>query len=71
MSADYQSSFSEPGFYRIEVQGRLSEMWCNRLGAMQVSVYVPNRDGPVTLLQGAIKDQPELAGIIKTFTNFT
>jgi len=66
MSTVYESTFSAPGFYRIEVQGRLHEDWWRRFGAMQVSSYVPDNDIEVTVLQGAIRDQPELAGIIKT-----
>jgi len=66
MSTVYESAFSAPGFYRIEVQGRLHEEWWSRLGAMQVSSYLPDSGIEVTVLQGAIRDQSELAGIIKT-----
>ncbi|MGB5451475.1 MAG: hypothetical protein WBM58_08005 [Sedimenticolaceae bacterium] len=66
MTKTCESSFSAPGFYRIEVQGRLRKDWSDRLGAMQVSSYVPDGDVEVTVLQGPIQDQPELAGIIKT-----
>ena len=66
MSPALPSSYSEPGFYRIEVKGRLSENWWSRLGTMQVSVYAPEDDVEITVLQGAIKDQSELAGIMKT-----
>jgi len=66
MSPALPSSYSEPGFYRIEVKGRLSENWWSRLGAMQVSVYASEDDVEITVLQGAIRDQSELAGIMKT-----
>lgn len=66
MSSVYESAFSAPGFYRIEVQGRLHEDWWSRVGAMQVSSYVLDNGIEVTVLQGAIRDQSELAGIIKT-----
>ncbi len=66
MSKANESAFSAPGFYRIEVQGRLHKDWWSRLGAMQVSSYVPDSGIEVTVLQGAIRDQSELAGIIKT-----
>jgi len=66
MSSALPSSYSEPGFYRIEVKGRLSENWWSRLGTMQVSVYAAEDDVEITVLQGAIKDQSELAGIMKT-----
>ena len=66
MSPTYSASFSEPGFYRIEIQGRLHKDWWSRLGTMQVSSYVPDNGFEVTILQGVIRDQPELAGIMKT-----
>ncbi len=80
MSKANESAFSAPGFYRIEIQGRLHKDWWSRLGAMQVSsyvpdngievtilqVYVPDNGIEVTILQGVIRDQPELAGIMKT-----
>ncbi len=66
MSTVYESAFSAPGFYRIEIQGRLHKEWWSRLGAMQVSSYVPDNGIEATVLQGPIRDQPELAGIIKT-----
>lgn len=66
MSSVYESGFSAPGFYRIEVQGRLHKDWWSRLGTMQVSSYVPDNGIEVIVLQGAIRDQSELAGIMKT-----
>lgn len=66
MSKANESAFSAPGFYRIEIQGRLHKDWWSRLGAMQVSSYVPDNGIEVTILQGVIRDQPELAGIMKT-----
>ena len=66
MSTVYESAFSAPGFYRIEVHGQLHEDWWSRLGAMRVSYYVPDNGIEVTVLQGAIRDQSELAGIVKT-----
>ena len=66
MSTVYESAFSAPEFYRIEVQGRLHKDWWSRLGAMQVSSYMPDNGIEVTILQGTIRDKPELAGIMKT-----
>ena len=42
MSKANESAFSAPGFYRIEIQGRLHKDWWSRLGTMQVSSYVPD-----------------------------
>ena len=66
MSKVNESAFSAPGFYRIEIQGRLHKDCWSRLGTMQVSSYVPDNGIEVTILQGVIRDQPELAGIMKT-----
>ena len=66
MSTTYSASFSEPGYYRIEVKGCLVRDWYGRLGAMQVSAYLSDADMEITVLQGPIKDQSELAGIMKT-----
>ena len=66
MSTTYAASFSEPGYYRIEVKGFLVRDWYDRLGAMQVSAYLSDDDMEITVLQGPIKDQSELAGIMKT-----
>lgn len=66
MSATRELAFSAPGFYRIRVEGRLQKNWSTRFGAMQISVYELKDNVQVTELQGAIRDQSELAGIIKT-----
>ena len=58
--------FSAPGRYRIEVQGALSPGWFDRFGAMRVS-SPPVKAAPlVTVLQGQVSDQAELAGILNT-----
>ena len=66
MSTTHSASFSEPGYYRIEVKGCLVRDWYDRLGAMQVSAYLSDDEMEITVLQGPIKDQSELAGIMKT-----
>ena len=59
-------AFSAPGYYRIEVQGRLSQDWLDRMGAMQVEAQSPQEDVDVTVLQGRVSDQAQLSGIINT-----
>lgn len=66
MPTNNTPSFSAPGLYRIEVQGRLHEDWSSRLGAMRVSVCMPDAGVEVAVIQGPIKDQAELAGIMTT-----
>ena len=57
--------FSRPGRYLIEIEGTLSASWSNRFGDMQVSSSWSNH-GSVTVLEGRVKDQAELAGILST-----
>ena len=58
--------FSAPGNYRIEVRGHLRPDWANRFGAMQITTSSPEVDVAVTVLQGHVSDQAELAGILNT-----
>jgi len=60
------ASFSGPGSYRVEVQGNVPEGWGDRLGAMQVVARTGEAGGPVTVLQGRVRDQAELSGILNT-----
>jgi hypothetical protein len=62
----HKYEFSAPGYYRIEVQGRLSQDWLDRLGAMQVEAHSPREDINVTVLQGRVSDQAQLSGILNT-----
>ena len=60
------ANFSAPGNYRIEVQGQLREDWSDRFGAMRMSSLPSEADSTVTVLQGNVSDQAELAGILNT-----
>lgn len=61
-----ESYFSKPGIYRIEVDGQLHPGWFDRIGAMQISPPSPKADRAVTVLEGRVSDQTELAGILNT-----
>jgi len=60
------ANFSAPGNYRIEVQGQLRPDWSDRFGAMRIFLPPPEADSTVTVLQGHVIDQAELAGILNT-----
>ena len=60
------AQFSAPGNYRIEVQGALRPDWSDRFGAMRMLAQAPRAQHPVTVLQGHVSDQAELAGILNT-----
>ena len=59
--------FSSPGEYRIEAEGYLSPEWLGRFGSMQVISSQPaDGDRALTIMQGRVHDQAELAGILST-----
>ena len=57
---------STPCRYRIEVQGEVGPNWSDRLGGMQVLPATLVEGNTVTVLQGPVSDQAELAGILNT-----
>ena len=61
-----KANFSAPGQYRIEVQGLLGPNWSDRFGSMQVLSPPSEGDCEITILQGLVNDQAELAGILNT-----
>ena len=56
--------FSGPGCYRIEIEGSLGASWSGRFGDMQVSSSRSKDGSAVTILDGRVRDQAELAGIL-------
>jgi hypothetical protein len=58
--------FSAPEHYRIEVQGCLRTDWSDRFGSMQLSFQKPEGNPAITILQGKVSGQAELAGILYT-----
>ena len=58
-------SFASPGIYRICVDGYLHENWSERLAGMHI--MRGNFKGlAVTELNGQLRDQAELAGVLNT-----
>jgi len=58
--------FAGPGSYRIVALGRVSPWMADRLGSMRV-VAPPSDSGPsVSVLEGRVRDQAELFGILNT-----
>ena len=52
--------------YRIKVQGTLDEKWSKRLGGMSVTIDHMEKQKPVTTLEGCLRDQAALAGVLST-----
>ncbi len=59
------AAFSAPTRYRIDVQGSLDDAWTGRFG--DLSMWRCTVDGqPITRLEGVVRDQTQLAGILNT-----
>lgn len=54
----------KPATYRIEVQGELGADWSDRLGGMCITSDRSGKRGPVTILEGRLRDQSALAGVL-------
>ena len=60
------AQFAGTGCYQIKVLGHLDSNWATRIGAMTVRFEIDGDKGEVTVLEGAVDDQAELAGILNT-----
>ena len=59
-------SFKRPANYRIRVQGFLDKKWSERLGGLRITTSKTGDQKSVTVLQGRVSDQAELAGVLST-----
>ena len=56
-----------PATYRIEVEGDLDESLSDRLGGMRITTTRRREDqSTVTTLEGRVRDQAELAGVMNS-----
>lgn len=55
-----------PTRYRICVRGELDERWAARLGDMTITSECGEGDRTVTTLEGRLRDQAELFGVLNT-----
>jgi hypothetical protein len=55
-----------PATYRIRVKGFLVHGWIDRLGNMRVTTVSSQEETPVTTLEGRVRDQPELMGLLNS-----
>jgi hypothetical protein len=56
----------KPGTYRIEVQGQLDASWSDRLGGMQITTDCSGKLGTVTTLEGRLRDEAALIGVLNS-----
>jgi len=52
--------------YRIRVEGEIQKQWADRLGDMRVTTYRSDDGRVETVLEGRLRDQAALAGVLET-----
>jgi hypothetical protein len=57
-------SFDRPGNYRIRFEGYLEKKWSVRLGGMSLTTSKTGDHKSVSVLEGPIRDQAELVGVL-------
>ena len=50
--------------YRITAQGWLDDSWSDRLSGMHIKVRIPENKKPIIILDGKLKDQADLLGVL-------
>ena len=55
-----------PATYRINVQGCLNGSWSDRLSGMRIIAHNPKEQESVTTLEGRVRDQAELMGVLNS-----
>ena len=60
------SNFGGPATYQIMVQGELAPHWADRLAGLSISAVTGKKGDKQTLLNGLIRDQAELSGVLET-----
>jgi hypothetical protein len=58
--------FHNPGTYRIVVFGVLDKSWSERLGGLKISSEENQDHGMMTCIEGRMRDQAELSGVLNT-----
>lgn len=61
-----QITLSSTVDYQITVQGWLDKSWSERLSGMHIGVNIPENKIPVATLDGQLKDQAELLGVLNS-----
>ena len=61
-----KDEFGSATNYRIEIRGVLGQDWEGRLASMTINVEESGGAPPRTVLEGPIRDQAELNGVLDT-----
>jgi hypothetical protein len=59
-------AFDKQGNYRIRFEGYLDKKWSERLGSMSLTTNKTGDHKSVSVLEGPIRDQAELFGVLNT-----
>jgi len=59
-------TLATPVDYRITVQGWLDGSWSDRLSGMRIEVIIPENQIPTAILDGRLKDQANLLGVLNS-----
>ena len=62
---DERLKIGKEAYYRIKVQGTVSESWSDYLGGLEIDVK-DEKSGPVTTLFGLLQDQAALLGVLNS-----
>jgi hypothetical protein len=57
-------AFDCPGIYQISVQGQIDPTWSDRLENMKIGVVTLESGTRITTLQGELRDQTALSGVL-------
>lgn len=60
--------FSEAAAYRVVIQGILNKDWEERLSGLTITKI--DEENNITTLEGELKDQAALAGVLNTFYEY-
>ena len=58
--------FDRPAAYQISLQGRVNSNWADRLEGMTISQSTSEAGVPITMMEGNLRDQAALAGVLNT-----
>lgn len=58
--------FDRPASYQIRVQGRIDPTMSDLLGGMMISQTTVEAGPPVTTMEGELRDQAALAGVLNS-----
>ena len=58
--------FDRPAAYQIIVQGRIDPNMSDLVGGMTIQIKSGETKSPITILNGELRDQAALAGVLNT-----